>query len=124
MVSAMLIATMGAPRGVLPGTLLCTGGIALEAGGSMATSSIVLETDVPGRYINRLCRHWSHKFEVSFDSTAGEIKLGEALCTLKAAPTALQVTLEASDESLEKLQQAVMDHLQRFAPPGVQLVGS
>lgn len=75
----------------------------------------IVATDNPSRLINRLCRHWSHKFPVRHDEREGEgeIELSIGFCRLSAVEGGLNVFLES--ENLEQLQQVVADHLQRMA---------
>ncbi|WP_417780865.1 DUF2218 domain-containing protein [Stutzerimonas xanthomarina] len=73
-------------------------------------------TENPSRLINRLCKHWGHKFPVQHDEHKGEIQLPIGNCRLQVAEGGLQVVVEAADaEQLQKLQQIVTDHLERMA---------
>lgn len=73
-------------------------------------------TDNPARLINRLCKHWGHKFPVRHEEGEGEIELSIGHCHMSVVPTGLVVSLQAgSPEQLQHLQQAVVDHLQRMA---------
>ncbi len=87
----------------------------------MATSNATIETTEGARYLRRLCKHWSHKFAVSFDDTHGEVPFSdEASLTLSATDTALHLQLTHVDaDALPQLQQVVVDHLQRFAGDSV-----
>ena len=68
------------------------------------------------RYLTQLCKHWSHRFEVRFDEATGEIGLPAGPCRLTAEPDRLEITLEAGDaEQLDRMEQVVAEHLQRFA---------
>ena len=70
----------------------------------------------PSRLINRLCKHWSHKFPVRHDEREGEIELSIGICRLRAAESGLNVSLEAESlEQLHQMQQVVAEHLQRMA---------
>lgn len=74
------------------------------------------ETSSASRYISQLCKHWGHKYTVSFDRERGEIALPTGPCRLRAEPDALVVELEAADaETLERMEGVVAAHLQRFA---------
>lgn len=87
----------------------------------MATSNATIETTEGARYLRRLCKHWSHKFAVTFDDTRGEVPFSdEARLTLEATDTALHLQLTHVDaDALPQLQQVVVDHLQRFAGDAV-----
>jgi len=68
------------------------------------------------RYLQQLCKHWSHKFETSFDAERGTIALPMGLVELVATPDALTVTLEPQpDADVAKFKQVVAEHLDRFA---------
>ena len=75
-----------------------------------------ISMDAPGRCMTRLCRHWSHKFQVRFDERQAHIPFDPAICELKVVEEGLHVTLQApTEEELVKLQGVVADHLQRMA---------
>lgn len=79
-------------------------------------AAATVATDNPSRLINRLCKHWSHKFPVRHDEREGEIELSIGFCRLRAVESGLNVSLEAENpEQLQQLKQAVVDHLQRMA---------
>ena len=82
----------------------------------MLSSTAQITTDNPQRLITRLCKHWSHKFPVSFDEQCGEIQLGLGPCLLEAQQGGLHVRVQAADsEQLLRLQTIVGEHLQRMA---------
>jgi hypothetical protein len=82
----------------------------------MTTSSSLVKTATPTRLITRLCRHWGHKFPVSFDNQRGEITLGIGRCLMAADGVGLRVDLEAESlENLSRLEGVVAAHLQRMA---------
>lgn len=82
----------------------------------MLVSTAQVATANPQRLIKRLCKHWGHKFPVSFDEQQGEIQLPPGLCALKVQEGGLQVRLQAAeDEQIQRLQQVVADHLERMA---------
>ena len=68
------------------------------------------------RYLQQLAKHWSHRFEVSFDAHHAEIPLPFGRCLLDADAEQLQVRLlgvEGAD--MARFQEVVADHLKRFA---------
>jgi hypothetical protein len=79
------------------------------------------ETRVPtasaSRYLQQLCKHWSHKFAVEFTPEQGRIPFAEdRVCTLAAGPDHLDLRIEAVDEAtLARMEAVVIDHLKRFA---------
>ena len=82
----------------------------------MATSHGRAETANARRYMTQLCKHWSHRFEVRFDDTTGEVPLPSGPCRLKAEPDRLEIELETAEaDQLNRMEQVVAEHLQRFA---------
>ncbi len=82
----------------------------------MANSSARIQTKSASRYLQQLCKHWSHKFEVTFDATHGRIPLPIGVAILDATPETLDVRVEAADaETLPRLKEVVANHLDRFA---------
>lgn len=78
------------------------------------------------RYLQQLCKHWSHNLEVEFTETRGTVIFprnargadwpGDATLLLQARDDGLECQLAASsDGQLEALQGAVARHLDRFA---------
>lgn len=68
------------------------------------------------RYLQQLCKHFSHKLTVSFDDTVGRIDFTRGECWLTARQEALVLSLAAPDaQQLERLQDVVARHLVRFA---------
>jgi hypothetical protein len=73
-------------------------------------------TNDASRVMRRLCKHWSHKFEVQYDDHSGVIQLTDAKVTLHATPDRLSVTLEnPAGEVSPRLPGVVAEHLQRMA---------
>lgn len=82
----------------------------------MLESTVQITTADPSRLIRRLCKHWSHKFDVTYDDQQGSIPLGSGHCQLTAGDGSLTAGVRAEDEAqLEKLEHVVADHLQRMA---------
>lgn len=80
------------------------------------SSSAVVLTDTPVRYISRLCKHFAHKIPVSFDEQQGRIEFNAGLATLKAEDQGLRLQVEsASSDGLKSLQDVVASHFERFA---------
>ena len=78
------------------------------------------------RYLQQLCKHWSHNLKVEFTAEAGTVVFpkdargadwpGDATLTLKAEKDALECRLEASAEAQrDALKGVVANHLDRFA---------
>lgn len=78
------------------------------------------------RYLQQLCKHWSHNLAVEFDETTGAVTFprnargadwpGDAALTLQAHEDGLECRLDASAAGqLEALKGAVSRHVDRFA---------
>lgn len=82
----------------------------------MNASRALVPTPNASRYLQQLCKHWGHKFEVAFDPQAGRIVLPFGPVLLSADEAALTVTCRIDgDGDLGRMQQVVADHLNRFA---------
>ncbi len=83
----------------------------------MSTSHATVATENASRYLQQLCKHWSHRFEVDFDAQQGRIKFGEGeVITLTAGPETLDIRIEADDaQRLPELNRIVESHIVRFA---------
>ncbi len=83
----------------------------------MPASQAKIATASGSRYLQQLCKHWSHKFSVDFTPEHGRIPFDETrLCLLEASPEGLDLRVEASDdEALTRTQTTVINHLKRFA---------
>ncbi len=82
----------------------------------MKTRTAIVPTASASRYLQQLCKHWSHKFEVSFDPHKGRIALPFGPADLAADDVALTITLTLADDAdVARPQQVVEDHLNRFA---------
>ena len=89
-------------------------------------SSVRVPTANAARYLQQLCKHWSHNLTVTFTPESGTVVFprdargadwpGEATPTMTAQSDALECHLAASAEGqLEALKDAVARHLDRFA---------
>lgn len=83
-------------------------------------------TSHASRYLQQLCKHWSHKLEVEFDPARGRVVFPkdirgaaypeDGVALFSANPDNLEVTLEASSaDQLSSLKEVVASHLDRFA---------
>ena len=80
----------------------------------ISTASIT--TVEPARIILRLCKHWGHKFPVSYDDAQGRSELPLGQCMLSAADCQLSVRLEGvPDADMVRFEQVVAEHAQRMA---------
>ena len=83
----------------------------------MPASQTIIPTASARRYLQQLCKHWSHKFAVEFTPEHGIIPFDDTRsCTLDASPERLALRIEAADDAtVERMQGVVIDHLKRFA---------
>ena len=82
----------------------------------MTRAMAIVPTPNASRYLQQLCKHWSHKFDVTFDATTGHIPLPLGSADLVADDMALTVTCAVpEDGDLARIQTVVADHLNRFA---------
>lgn len=83
---------------------------------SLSSSSALVATDNPARYIGRLCKHFAHKIPVSFDEQQGRIEFAFGLALLQAEAPGLRLRAEAATgEDLQRLQEVIGSHFERFA---------
>lgn len=82
----------------------------------MASSMAVIPIPHASRYLQQLCKHWSHKFDVSFDAVSGHIPLPLGSADLAAGDMALTIHCAVPEGGdLLRIQQVVAEHLNRFA---------
>ncbi len=73
-------------------------------------------TENGARYLQALCKHWSHKLDVEQSGDAGTVRFADAVATMAAAPDLLTVTVAAADDAtVERIKSVVASHLDRFA---------
>ena len=79
-------------------------------------STCTVATENGSRYLQQLCKHWAHKFEVAFDGTQGRIAMPEGrTVTLTATPATLEIALDAPEEATAHMRHVVDSHIARFA---------
>ena len=89
----------------------------------MPASRAIVFTASASRYLQQLCKHWAHKFDVRFDPHQGRIALPLGPVTLVASGDALEVTCAIEGEGdLVRMQQVTEEHLNRFAHREGELV--
>lgn len=83
-------------------------------------------TSSAGKYLQQVCKHWTHNLKVEFDATKGTIVFpkdgrggpwaGDGLVTLTAHGDALECRIAASElAQLSGLKGALARHIDRFA---------
>lgn len=82
-----------------------------------AAARATIATAHASRYLQQLCKHWSHKLVVEFTPEHGRVEFpGGTVTTMQADAGGLEVRIEAPDaETLERMKGVVMNHLDRFA---------
>lgn len=73
-------------------------------------------TEKGSRYMQQLCKHWSHRFPVEFDLAQGRVEMPNCLLVMTAHPERLDVALDVAEGGdVERLKVVVAEHLDRFA---------
>jgi uncharacterized protein len=81
----------------------------------MAASSARVRTTHGAKYVQQLCKHWSHKLDVELSESAGIVRFPAATATMMDEPETLTVEILAVDEAtLLRMQDVVASHLDRF----------
>ena len=82
----------------------------------MSTATAHVPTANASRYLQQLCKHWSHKLDVAFDERAGTVRFHDAVVSMSASEQGLSVTVEATNEEIrDRIEGVVQSHLDRFA---------
>jgi hypothetical protein len=83
----------------------------------MHVSEAHVPTASASRYLQQICKHWSHKFPVEFTPETGSVPFSEdRRCDFSANADTLTMRIHAADEAtLERTQHVVVEHLKRFA---------
>jgi len=83
----------------------------------MPTSQAHITTASASRYLQQVCKHWSHKFAVEFTPEKGFIPFPDGrICNMEANAATLTIVAQApDDEALERLQRVIVEHVKRFA---------
>jgi hypothetical protein len=85
-------------------------------GFEMALETARVPTANGAKYVQQLCKHWSHKLDVQLSENAGIVRFPAAVATMAAAAETLTVQVEAEDdETLQRMKGVVASHLDRFA---------
>jgi uncharacterized protein len=80
------------------------------------TATAGISTAKASGYLQQICKHFSHKIEVEFDTYKGKIAFPFGHAQLAAAQDALTLNAFAGNkDDLEKLKQVLSSHLERFA---------
>ena len=82
----------------------------------MIQAQATVQTDNPGRYILRLCKHFSHRVPSQWSDEEGQVDFAMGQCLLRVQENALNVVCQAENsQDLEDIQETVKSHFDRFA---------
>lgn len=82
----------------------------------MTSLACSVTTTSASRYLQQLCKHWSHKFEVKFDRKQGQVALPFGPLELTAADDMLLISAALNEGSdPERAKSVIASHLNRFA---------
>lgn len=74
-------------------------------------------TEHASRYLQQLCKHWAHRFPVTFDAQQGTVEFSAvAAAEFSVDGGALILRIYHADAAeLPRMETVVADHLRRFA---------
>ncbi len=76
----------------------------------------IAETHQAQRFLNRLCKHFSHKVDVKWENHLGFIKFSMGVCYLEARDTNLHFRCEANNKTdLSEIIDTIDSHFKRFS---------
>lgn len=82
----------------------------------MSVSVANVPTGSASRYLQQLCKHWSHRLTVAFDAEQGSVDFpGGARLELRADAEMLYLLLRTPDAEETRMRGVVEEHLNRFA---------
>jgi uncharacterized protein len=82
----------------------------------MPTVKATVPTANAAKYLQQLCKHWSHKLEVDLSDRKGLVRFPAGVVAFDAGEDALLVTIEGEEsETVERMKGVVASHLDRFA---------
>ena len=81
----------------------------------MAAATTRVPTAHASRYLQQLCKHWGHKYPVTFTPENGRIEMSAGILILDADAEGLGLHLTTEPDVLETMEGVVERHLERFA---------
>jgi len=84
----------------------------------MQTASTQVAVPAPGPLLKKVCRHFSHKVEATFDDHSGEVSFPFGRARLQADPERgiLDIRAEAeTEEELERTRSVLASHVERLS---------
>jgi uncharacterized protein len=83
---------------------------------SMPIVSASVPTVNAAKYIQQLCKHWSHKLPVDLSVERGVVRFPDAVVAFEARADDLMVTIDSPEKAaVERMKDVVASHLDRFA---------
>jgi uncharacterized protein len=81
---------------------------------------MIVSANVPtvnaSKYMQQLCKHWSHKQEVELSEERGVVKFPAAVVAFEARAGDLVVTIDGQErQTVERMKGVVASDLDRFA---------
>ncbi|QLF69914.1 DUF2218 domain-containing protein [Peteryoungia desertarenae] len=82
----------------------------------MTIATATIPTENGWKYVQQLCKHWSHKLQVDLSENKGVVTFPEAVATMTSDETGITVVIEAEQaDVLDRMKGVVANHLDRFA---------
>lgn len=82
----------------------------------MSSSQAIVATVHGSNYIQRLCKHWSHRLAVEFSESSARVDFGDGVrAEFSVPPDHLRIEIFGGEDLLEKFEGVVSSHLERFA---------
>ena len=81
----------------------------------MTVSTANVTTENASKYLQQLCKHFGHKVPVEFTPEEGKVSLPFGSCQLRASTDALTLQAIGGEGEIEKLENFLGSHLERFA---------
>ncbi|MBL4640074.1 MAG: DUF2218 domain-containing protein [Kordiimonadaceae bacterium] len=82
----------------------------------MNKSTATVSTGKASRYLQQLCKHWSHNRPTKFDAETGFVMFDEGICRMQATDNELILRISSIGlEHLQLLENGIRKHLERFA---------
>ncbi|MFC0204889.1 DUF2218 domain-containing protein [Novosphingobium soli] len=82
----------------------------------MSTIQTTVKTESGAKYVQQLCKHWSHKLETRFEGDTGTVTFPSAVTTMTASAEGIAIAITGEDRGeVERLTDVVARHIDRFA---------
>ncbi len=80
----------------------------------VATSTV--QTASASKYLQQLCKHFSHKVPAKWDTEQGEVEFPIGYCRMGVIGDQLTISCEANeDEKMSQMKSIIDNHIERFA---------